>query len=73
MKSNEKFMGCSKQVKKSLSSSQSGSSKNKKSRLLRSPKNALKLGSINNIYSCRSLNGKIFQNYFKSKPKFKLN
>ena len=61
----------SKEVKNSLCSSQSKSS-NKKGTFLRSPKSGLKLGSINNISSCRSLNGKNLQNYFKAKPKFKL-
>lgn len=61
-------------MKKSLCSSQSNSSnqKNGKNSLFHSPKNGLKLGSINNIASCRSLNGKNLQNYFKAKPKIKL-
>ena len=60
-------------VKNSQNSSHSQSTHKKgKGPLLRSPKSGLKLSSINNIASCRSLNGKGFQNYFKAKPKLKL-
>lgn len=60
-------------LKNSQNSSHSQSTHKKgKGPPIRSPKSGLKVSSINNIASCRSLNSKGFQNYFKAKPKLKL-